>query len=96
MIAQLRIYTINNGQMDDWLKVFKEEISPIVEKHGMGIDGAWVDAESERFIWIRTFEDEADIERKEAAFYASEEYTAIRERVLSYLARRDITVIKPV
>ena len=32
MISQLRIYTINRGMMDSWLKLFEEHIRPIPEK----------------------------------------------------------------
>ena len=42
MTYELRIYTINKGMMDSWLKVWREEMVPIHEKYGMGIEGAWV------------------------------------------------------
>ena len=95
MVSQLRIYTINKGQMDSWLKVFKEELVPLLKKHEIQIDGTWVDSERERFIWIRTFLDPADLERKEAAFYNSPEWKAKVDRVRGHLARREITVIHP-
>lgn len=96
VIAQLRIYTVNKGQMDSWLKTFKEEVAPLVKQHGMGIAGTWVDRERERFVWIRTYQDEADIEKKESAFYNSPEWKQIVDRVRGHLARREISVIEPV
>lgn len=42
MIHEVRIYTINRGMMDSWLKLFNEEMVPIHQKYGMGIEGAWV------------------------------------------------------
>ncbi len=36
MIAQLRTYTINKGMMDDWLKVFREDIVPLCRSMGIG------------------------------------------------------------
>ena len=54
MIAQLRIYTINRCEMDAWLEIFRGEAIPLINKHGMGVDGMWTDLARERFIWFRT------------------------------------------
>ncbi|HEY7554305.1 MAG TPA: hypothetical protein VIH18_05810 [Candidatus Binatia bacterium] len=35
MISQIRIYTINKGEMDNFLKHFKEEIMVLHEKIGV-------------------------------------------------------------
>ncbi len=72
MLAQLRTYTINKGMMDKWLELFYDELVPRVIEAGMGIPTVAVNHENTKFIWIRTFENEADIEVKEAAFYGSE------------------------
>ena len=95
MISQLRIYTINRGQMDSWLKTF-DTLKPLLAKHGIQVDGAWTDMEKERFIWVRSFADEADLARKEKAFYSDPEWLANVDHIRSHLARRDITVISPV
>ena len=44
MVGQLRIYTINKGMMDSWLKLFHETIAPKTLEFGMGIQSAWTDA----------------------------------------------------
>lgn len=49
MTYELRIYTINKGMMDSWLKVWSEEMVPIHEKYGMEITGAWVPVEPPQF-----------------------------------------------
>ncbi len=95
MISQLRIYTINGGQMSSWLKAF-EGFRPILAKHGIQVNGAWTDTENERFIWVRSFDDQADLERKEKAFYSDPDWLAVVDHVRSHLARRDVTVISPV
>ena len=93
MVSQLRIYTINRGQMDSWLKVFNEDLRPLLAEHGIQVDGTWVDTENERFIWVRSFTDQADLERKEASFYGSEKWLSGVDFVRGHLAHRDITVI---
>ena len=94
MVGQLRIYTINEGMMDSWLKLFKEEIAPKVIETGMGVETAWISEDRSKFIWIRTYEDIHDIEVKEAAFYGSNWWKQNVDRVRGHLANRDITIIE--
>ena len=68
MLAQVRIYTINRGEMDAWLKFFQETVRPLHEKVGMPIVATWVNKPQNEFVWIRTFTDEADREAKQKAF----------------------------
>ncbi len=39
MTSQLRMYTINRGKMDGWVKLFTETLVPMQEKHGIKIEG---------------------------------------------------------
>ncbi len=70
MLSQIRIYTINKGEMDAFLKHFKEEIMPVHERIGLPIVSAWVNRPQNEFIWIRTYTDKAEIEAKGKAFQA--------------------------
>ena len=70
MLSQIRIYTINKGQLDAFLKHFKEEIMPIHERIGVPIVGTWVNRPQNEFIWIRSYKDKADVETKGKAFQA--------------------------
>lgn len=96
MIAQLRTYTINKGMMESWLKVFQDEIIPRVHEAGIGIQSAWVNDEGTQFIWIRTFDDAADLDRKEAVMYGSDWWNENVDRVRSHLAHREIKTIEPI
>ena len=95
MVGQLRIYTINAGMMDSWLKLFKEEIAPRVKEAGMGIQTAWVNQERMQFIWIRTYDSIEDIEVKEAAFYGTDFWKANVDRIRGHIAHREMVVIEP-
>jgi hypothetical protein len=68
MQAQIRIYTINRGQMDEFLKHFREQTMPLHEKVGWPIVATWVNRPQNEFIWIRTHSDAADLEAKTKAF----------------------------
>ena len=67
MQAQIRIYTINKGELDTFIKHFKEETKPIHDKVGWPIVASWVNRPQNEFIWIRTYEDAADLEAKTQA-----------------------------
>jgi hypothetical protein len=54
MISQIRIYTINKGEMDNFLKHFKEDIVGLHQKIGVPIAGTWVNRPQNEFIWVRT------------------------------------------
>ena len=96
-IAHLRIYTVNKGQMDSWLKLFKEEIVPHTEEAGIEVVTHWVNSEKSQFIWIRAYgESEADIETKEAAFYGSDWWAANVDRIRGHLAHREIIQIETI
>jgi len=71
MISQIRIYTINKGEMDNFLKHFKEEIVPLHEKIGVPIVGTWVNRPQNEFIWVRTYKGKAEMEAKTKEFQAA-------------------------
>src|SRR5919108_2494710 len=77
MQAQIRIYTINKGELDNFIKHFKEETKPIHDKIGWPIVASWVNRPQNEFIWIRTHEDAADLEAKTRAFRTEVEAAGI-------------------
>ena len=96
MISELRIVTINKGKMDDWLDLFRERVAPLASRLDINITGAWIDAERERFIQIRSFADPDDMASKRARFIANREWRSIERRVLDLTASQDIVQIQPI
>jgi hypothetical protein len=68
MLSQIRIYTINRGEMDAFLKHFKDETLPLHERVGIPVVGTWVNRPQNEFVWVRTFADEQDRDTKIKAF----------------------------
>ena len=64
MISQIRIYTINKGEMDNFLRHFKEDIVALHEKIGIPIVGTWVNRAQNEFIWVRNYKDKAELDAK--------------------------------
>ena len=96
MIGQLRIYTINTGMMDSWLKLFREQIVPHIKEAGIGIQTAWVNEEQTQFIWIRTFGNKSEIKQKEAAFYGTDWWKQNVDFIRGHHAHREIILIEPI
>ena len=95
MIYQLRMYTVNRGMMDQYVKLFNETIAPIQEKYGIKIDGRWVNEDRSQFICIRSFADAEDVKVKEAAFHEAPEWRAVEDQVRSHLARVEAQTMEP-
>lgn len=95
MISQLRVYTINRGMMDNWVKYFSETLIPMQEKHGIRIDNTWVSDDGSQFIWIRSFDSGDDVKAKEAAFYGSQEWAGAMDHARSHIARTVVTTMEP-
>ena len=71
MISQIRIYTINKGEMDNFLKHFKEDIVSLHQKIGVSIEGTWINRPQNEFIWVRSYKDKAEMEAKNKEFQAA-------------------------
>jgi quinol monooxygenase YgiN len=56
MMTQVRIYTINRGMLDSWIKIFNEKIVPTSASYGVRVVGAWVNRPQNEFVWVRTYE----------------------------------------
>jgi hypothetical protein len=71
MLAQIRLYTINRGEMDAFLKHFQEVVLPLHKQVGLPVVATYVNRPQNEFIWVRTFTDEADRDAKQKAFQAA-------------------------
>ncbi len=94
MVSQLRIYTINRGMMDSWLKLFHEHLKPNHEKYGIPIEASWVNADRTEFIWVRSFDSVEAIPVKEAEYYASPERKALGDQPQVHIARTEVRVVE--
>ena len=96
MVSQLRIYTVNRGMMDSWLKLFEEHLRPLHSKMGMPVERTWVNADRTEFLWVRSFQNAEEIEGKSAAYAASPERRALGDLPASHIAKLEVRVIEPV
>ena len=94
MVSQLRIYTINGGMMDSWVKLFNEHLKPNHEKHGIPIEAAWVNLDQTEFIWVRSFDSVDQIKVKEAEYYSSPERLALGDQPSQHIAKTEVRVVE--
>ena len=78
MISQIRIYTINKGEMDLLFEVLQKIIQVLHQKKGVPIVGTWVNRPQNEFIWVRTYKDKAELEAKTKEFQAAVAFAGIK------------------
>ena len=96
MISQLRIYTINRGKLDDFVKGWREFVYPLHLEFGFTIDKAWVIKERSEFVWIVSYDGTEDWDAKQAAYYGSPERAAVDPDPAQYIAKTERWFIEPV
>lgn len=88
MTTQLRIFTINRGKMEEFVRAWKAGVYPLRLKHGYRIDGAWVAKERNEFIWLLSHDGE-DWKALEGAYYGSAERAAVDPDPRQYIAKTE-------
>jgi hypothetical protein len=89
MLGQVRIYTINEGQMEGWLEQF-DQLVPMFARAGITVRASWVELEENRFGWLRTFDD-GDMEGSRKRFSELPEWQAVQGKATSFVASLDVT-----
>ncbi len=95
MVTQLRLYTINRGQMDDFLRAWRDGIYPLRLRHGFRIVGAWVEAENNLFVWLLSYAGPEAWDEKERAYSQSPERAGLNPDPAHYVARAQQYFLTP-
>jgi hypothetical protein len=76
--TQLRLYTIQEGKLREFVDGWTADIRPLRLKHGFAVDGAWVIEEENRFVWLLSYEGTPEEwQARNDAYYASDERRAM-------------------
>ena len=95
-VSKLRIYTIREGKMDEWIAGWKSGVVPLRVKHGFRVDGAWVVRAKNTFVWILTYDGPGDWETKDADYYASEDRMSMSPDPARLIAHAEEWTLAPV
>ena len=89
VVTQLRIYTINRGRMDDFVRAWRDGIYPLRLRYGFRIAGAWIIAEHNQFVWVLSHGGTEPWDDLERAYSESPERLALSPDPSHYLARAE-------
>jgi NIPSNAP protein len=96
LTTQLRIYTVNRGQMEPFVTAWREKIVPLRQKYGFKIDGGWIYADVNKFIWMVSYDGPLDWEAANAAYYDAPERKLIQPEPSDYIAHMELHLINSV
>lgn len=93
MARELRLYTINRGQMDDFVRVWREGVVPLRRRAGFTIEGAWIVEATNQFAWVVSLPDSSDWEATVEAYSQSPERKNLDPDPVSFIARMEINFV---
>ncbi len=92
--SQLRMYTVVDGRLEDFVREWREHVVPLRRAHGFVVEGAWTVPERDGFVWIISHD--GDFEAADAAYYASPERRALDPDPASLLGDTETRMMVPV
>jgi hypothetical protein len=90
--VQLRMYTINKGKMDEFVKLWRTNVVPLRQKHGFTVESAWIIEGENRFVWMMSLAD-GDWKSKDEAYHASPERKAVNPDPGSLVAHMELRFV---
>jgi hypothetical protein len=87
MTKQVRIYTINRGQLQQFAREWREKILPLRQELGFAVSGAWLLEETSQFVWVLSYEGPDAWEAKDVAYYTSPQRRAMDPDPARLIAR---------
>ena len=93
---ELRIYTINRGQLDAFVAAWLQGPYPIRTGQGFQIPAAWISRENNQFIWIVGYDGPESWDDKQSAYYSSAARASIDVDPITMIAHGDTWPITPV
>ena len=94
MTAQLRIYTIKDGLLDEWVEKFHEEIVPPRLQYDFEVVGAWTHADQNQFVWIVAYNGPLGFQQAVDRYYESPERSSISFDPDNYIDHMDVRLLE--
>ena len=92
MISELRRYRIKPDRLDSWLAFFATAAREQV-RLGIRVEYVGVDRETATFIWLRSFDDEADRVAKKDVFYDSDWWNDREAYAMDHVLEYEVTFL---
>jgi len=94
--VQVRMYVAKEGRLDEFVRVFVEQLVPLRARFGFRVLGAWTVPEERRFIWIAGYDGEGSIQEANDRYYAAPERLAVTPDPGSLLEETNAWFAEPV
>lgn len=94
--SQLRIYTINRGEMEAFIQCWREKVVPLRHQHGFTIDAAWTVEGENRFIWIVSYEGEESWDAKVEAYLNDPARQNMSPQPTEFIAHMEVRLVTTV
>jgi hypothetical protein len=75
MQFQLRIYRIQEGAIDEFVREWRELVLPLRARLGFSVVGPWVNRDESRFVWLVGYD--GNVREANERYYASDERAAM-------------------
>ncbi len=93
---QWRRYVVQPTEMETWIEEWRREIVPLRERFGFRVEGAWIVAEEDRFIWILSYDGEEGFAAANERYYESPARTALQPDPARHLMEIETTLMASV
>src|SRR5262245_65797100 len=90
--VQLRMYTINKGQMEAFLQAWRNGVCPVRQKFGFRVEGGWVVENENRFYWFISYDGD-DWDAAEAAYFNSDERKNMNPSPSQFVAHMELRFV---
>ncbi len=94
--VQVRMYVAKEGRLDEFVRVFVEQLVPLRARFGFRVLGAWTVPEERRFVWVAGYEGDGSIQEAHERYYASPERLAVSPDPASLLQETNAWFAEPV
>lgn len=96
MVAQLRIYRIRDGLMDEWLQLFFGELLDCHALVDIPVTAAWRNpSDPAEFVWVREFEAVDTVEEQERAFFSTPRRKKLGDVRGTFVESLEVRVLEP-
>ncbi|MET8051994.1 MULTISPECIES: NIPSNAP family protein [unclassified Streptosporangium] len=93
---QHRIYTIQEGLLEEWVEKWHSLVVPLRREFGFEVHGAWLDHERNQFIWVLSYDGPESFRERNQEYWDSPRRVAMDVDPALYLVGRIIRDVTPV
>ena len=95
MTAQLRIYDIKPGTLEEFAAKVDEELMPIRLEYGFRREGPWLVEKTYQYVWIVHYDGEGTFEAATKRYYADPRRDEMSFDPMDYITKVDARMLTP-